>query len=543
MLLVEPSEAMAKRISRGRLTPMLRDSPALASRVVPARSRVSSSSLLFKSYPGGHLILAGSNSPTALASDPIRWVFFDEVDKYPPTAGDDADPVSLGMKRSTTFWDRRHVLASTPTIEGSSTIEKWYHQGDQRRFHVPCPSCGRMDYLTWNDEGHFTVAFKDRDPSTARLRCPACFYEAQDHERRAMVAAGEWRATAQFRGIISFHISELYASTSSLKRIVTNFLRAREMGREELREFFNQTLGLPWRDEAARVESHALLSRLERYAAPVPRGVLFLTCGVDVQDDRLEARVWGWGQGEETWLIDVRTFPGDPAKPEPWQMLDDLLDTEWQHERGHRPKIAATAVDSGGHRTDHVYAYVERNRHRRVYATIGRDGQRAIWTPAIQSRPGPGRRRCPLSVVGVDSAKALIVSRLLLQTPGPGYVHLPVHPAVTESEVDQLTSEELATVYDKRKRRKQVWRLRSHGVRNEGLDCFVLALWALRALRPDLEAAASELERPAPAPAPAKPVKVEAPRPFETTKPVGQPRPPAPTSARGWRVTRAVLPS
>jgi phage terminase large subunit GpA-like protein len=125
MLLVEPSEALAKRLSRRRLAFMIRSTPALAKVVAAPRARDASQTLLQKIFPGGSLILAGANSPTALASDPLRIVLFDERDKYPEHLGAEGDPVSLGMKRTETFWDRRHLHVSTPTIRGASGIDAW----------------------------------------------------------------------------------------------------------------------------------------------------------------------------------------------------------------------------------------------------------------------------------------------------------------------------------------------------------------------------------------------------------------------------------
>jgi phage terminase large subunit GpA-like protein len=548
MLLVEPSEALAKRLSRNRLAYMLAATPALRVRVAPARAKSASSSMLHKIFTNGYLVLAGANSPTALASDPMRLVFFDEVDKYPEHLGDEGDPVSLGMKRTTTYWNRRHLLVSTPTVKHTSAIEQWFLQSDQRRYFVPCPRCEASFVLRWEH-----VRWPDGDPASAHLVCPHCAGRIEDHERPAMIAAGAWRATAPFRGVIGFHIWEAYTSRSRLAKIVTNFLRARELGREQLREWTNQTLGETWEDPGDAIEPHTLLARRERYLAEVPAGVLYLTAGVDTQDDRLEVWVWGWGLGEEAWLIDVRTLPGDPAKPEVWAMLDELLERQWGHARGHRPMIAVVGIDSGGHRTDHVYAYAERQQHRRVYATIGRDGQRPIWTPGHQPRSGSGRRKVPLYVVGVDNAKAEILSRLRLPIPGPGFMHLPLdHPAVDETAVAQLTSERLVTRY-KRGRAFRVWELARPGQRNEGLDATVLALWALRALRPDLPAAAQRLAAtPSPSPSPVSPppaavtpptASPPASEPLEhiDTAPTPPPDPPrtATSSRRGWGVTRS----
>jgi phage terminase large subunit GpA-like protein len=528
MLLVEPTTDLAKRLSKNRLEYMFRATPSLAERVPERRSR--GGSLLHKEFPGGHLVIAGANSATPLSSDPMREVYFDEVDKYPPHLGEEGDPVSLGMKRTTTFWNRKHLLVSTPTLKGTSTIEKWFLQGDQRRFVMPCPRCGRHDWFTWNDAAHFHVVFTDRDPSTAHFRCPGperggCGGRIDDHERAGMIAEGAWTPQGPFRGVISFHIWEAYASTARLARIVANFLRARELGREELREWTNQTLGEPWEEPGEAVEAHVLLARREKYLAEVPAGVLFLTAGVDTQDDRLEAWIWGWGLGEEAWLIDVRTLPGDPAKVEVWTMLDELLERQWRHARGHRPVIAACAIDSAGHKTDHVYAYATKWAQRRVYATIGRDGQRPIWAPGHQPR---GKRECWLYVVGVDNGKAEIAARLRLPAAGPGFMHLPAgHDQVDETTVSQLTDERLVTHYDRRKRARRVWELARAGTRNEGLDCTVLALWALRALRPDMRGAADRMRQATealeasstPAPTPAEP----APAP-SAAKPSSPPR-------------------
>jgi phage terminase large subunit GpA-like protein len=187
------------------------------------------------------------------------------------------------------------------------------------------------------------------------------------------------------------------------------------------------------------------------------------------------------------------------------------------------PRARPYADDRGGH----VYAYVAKNQQRRVYATIGRDGQRPIWTPGHQPRDGKARRKVPLFVVGVDNAKAELQARLRLAAPGPGFVHIPLQlpgdVLLDESALDQLTSERLVTRYDKRRRTRRGWELARPGIRNEGLDCTVLALWALRALRPDMKAASERLAKAEAPPAPPLPPPAASPPPVFTLPP-----PPAP---------------
>jgi phage terminase large subunit GpA-like protein len=193
MLVVQPTVDMGEAWSKDRLAPMLRDSPALRGLVSEAKSRSSGNTLLHKVFAGGHLTIAGANSAASLASRPIRVVLFDEVDRYPPSAGTEGDPVTLGKKRSTTFWNRKSLLGSTPTISGKSRIEAAYEASDKRRYWVPCPHCGEFQTLKWA-----AVRWDGDDPATALMHCVGCGVGWTDAERYGAVRLGEWRAEAPF---------------------------------------------------------------------------------------------------------------------------------------------------------------------------------------------------------------------------------------------------------------------------------------------------------------------------------------------------------
>lgn len=150
MLVVQPTEKMAESWSMDRLSPMIRDTETLRELVKDPRSRESGNKILYKRFPGGHITIAGSNSPSSLASRPVRIVLCDEVDRYPPSAGSEGDPVNLAKKRATTFWNRKIILTSTPTIKDFSRIELAYSQSDQRRYYVPCNACGEYQTLKWS---------------------------------------------------------------------------------------------------------------------------------------------------------------------------------------------------------------------------------------------------------------------------------------------------------------------------------------------------------------------------------------------------------
>ena len=237
MLLVQPTLEMAEAWSKDRLAPMVRDTPALAERIADPRSRDSGNTLLHKKFAGGHLTVAGANSPAGLASRPIRIVLFDEVDRYPASAGTEGDPISLGKKRAATFWNRKVLAGSTPTIKGSSRIESGFESGDQRFYHVPCVHCGELQRLVWSQ-----VRWPDGQPELAVYACVACGAELTDADKPKMLRAGQWVASRESRGIASFHISELYSPWSTWADMAVAFVQAKKLP-ETLQTWINTSLG------------------------------------------------------------------------------------------------------------------------------------------------------------------------------------------------------------------------------------------------------------------------------------------------------------
>jgi phage terminase large subunit GpA-like protein len=498
ILVVEPTvDPMAKDFSRNRLRPIIEASPTLRERVGKRRAKDSSNTTLAITFRGGDVAIGGANSAASLAARSRRLLVLDEVDRYPLELPGEGSTIALAMKRTAAYRHRRRVLMlSSPTLHGG-TIDTWFQRGDQRRFHVPCPECGEMHPLQWAN-----VRWVNDDPTTARLHCPSCDHAMDDAERLAAVANGEWRAAQPERpdrSIVSFHLWEAYSPFSSLTEIVAAFLRAKAVwktgNRSELHTWQNTTLGEPVEpDEGEGVEPHVLLLRREAYdpTVHIPGGICAMTLGVDVQDERLEALVVGWGPGEESWLLDRITIPGDTSRPQPWKELDALLDVEFQHQLGPRLRILATCIDSAGHRTSEVYEYCHRQAARRVYATIGRAGNHPLVSSPAPRRWGRGERQVPLYTVGVDAAKAIAMSRLAMPEKGPGYMHIPATDWADEELALQLTSERLVTVYTRGIRKVEWKKIR---IRNEALDCYVLAYAALRLLNPKLDLWMEHIER------------------------------------------------
>lgn len=478
MLLLQPTIEMAHAWSKDRLAPMIRDCSALTDKIQLNNRRNSANTLLHKAFPGGHITMAGANSPASLASRPIRIVLCDEVDRYPPSAGAEGDPVNLARKRTTTFWNRKVLLTSTPTVKGASRIELEYEQSDQRRYFVPCPDCEHFQVLKWSGVNWQKTEEGENLPQTAGYCCENCGSLWTEGQRVAAIRRGEWRATAPFNGRAGFHLNELYSPWVPLQRAVKSFLEAKKHP-ELLKTWVNTCLGETWEDRDGETVDHTgLYGRREEYPADVPDGALLLTAGIDVQRDRIEMEVVGWGEGEESWNVDYRVIPGDTSRDEVWRDLDDALSEAYTHETGAEFLITSAVIDSSD-QTTRVYNFVKSSRHQRLFAGKGVAGPGRPVAQVSRRQKGRKRRDVDLYQIGVDDAKGIVFARLRALDVGPGYCHFPMNRDTEYFE--QLTAEKLVTKFSKGFPVKYYEKTRQ---RNEALDCRVYAYAALKILNP-----------------------------------------------------------
>ena len=416
ILIVQPTLEMAQAFSKDRLAPMLRDTPALKGKVKDARSRDSNNTTLQKVFPGGRISISGANSPASLASRAIRIVLCDESDRYPASASTEGDPISLARKRSATFHNRKCVLTSTPTVKGASRIETAFEASDQRRFFLPCPHCGIFDHLTWKQ-----VHWSEGRPEQAAIVCSSCGSVWTEAERLKALRLGEWRAAAPFKGIAGFHLNALYSPWTRLSEIAKEFIEAKKLP-DRLKVFVNTVLGESWEDAGEQVDDHGLFARREEFEQPIPREVVVITAGIDVQDDRIEVETIGWGRDEETWSLDYRTIYGDPTSPPIWQELDTHLLQTFEHPTGIELPVKAVCIDSG-HHTNAVYSFVKPREGRRIFAIKGVGGE----SKPLVGRPTKNNiGKVRLFPIGVNTAKELLFSRLRITEAGPGYCHFPM---------------------------------------------------------------------------------------------------------------------
>jgi len=480
ILLVQPTLEMAQAFSKDRLAPMLRDTPALKGSVKDPRSRDANNTTTHKVFTGGHISLVGSNSAAGLASRPIRVVLCDEVDRYPPSAGSEGSPILLARKRSATFHNRKMVMVSTPTNKGASMIESQYEESDKRQYFVPCEDCGTVQTLKWSN-----VKWDKDKPETAYYACDSCGSVWDDAKRNRSVRKGEWVATADFTGVAGFHINGLYSPWTMLADAVRDFLIAKKAP-DTLRVFVNTFLAETWEDQGETVGDIRFDDREEEFGANIPDDIVVITAGIDVQDDRLELELVGWGRDEESWSLDYKTLYGDPSTPHLWNDLDNILKASYTTESGRQLGIRAACVDSGGHYTQAVYNFVRPREGRRIFAIKGMAGEQR----PLVGRPSKNNiGKIKLFTVGTFPIKELIFSRLKIQSEGAGYCHFPA--GRSDEYYQQLAnSEKIVTKYQKGFPRREFVKTRT---RNEALDCRVYAYAALCILSLNINAVADRV--------------------------------------------------
>lgn len=471
MLLLQPTLEMAQAYSKDRIAPMIRDTPVLSDKISDARSRDGDNTLLHKKFPGGHITIVGANSPAGLASRPVRVVLADEVDRFPVSAGAEGDPLSLAHKRTKTFWNRKKVSVSTPTVKDLSRIEAEYEDSTKEQWCVSCPSCGKFQPYEWKN-----IRF---DP--VGMVCVNCNELHKEHEWKTR--PGKWIARRQSKKR-GFHLNALASPWESWENIIEEFKDAKKKGVELLKTWTNTTLGETWADKTGEHDIEALLNRREDYGAELPDDVLVLTAGVDVQDDRLEVEIVGWGIDERSWGISYQTFYGDPGQEEVWNTLDDFLLKEWKFGDGSSLGLSAACVDSGGHFTTEVYRFCKAREHRRIFAIKGVGGDKAYINKATRNN----RERAALFPIGVNAGKNLITSRLQLKSEyDAGYCHFPIdeNRNYDETYFVGLTSEKKKLRYI-RGQAVIEW-VKQGNVRNEPFDLRNYATAALKILNPQME--------------------------------------------------------
>jgi len=485
-LFVQPKEKDAEDFSKERLEPMLRDNPLLRGMIPEGKSPRNLTT--FKQFPNGALTIVGSIVPGNMARRSIQYLIGDEINKYPRSAGKEGSPLLLAEERAATFGSRAKIIYACSPTHPDGLISQEYELSDQRQPWACCPHCNHSQVLQWIQVRFDKKGTIEERAESARYYCEQCDRPWNDNQRWKAAEAAEWIGSRPFTGTAGFWISHLYSPHKTLAKIVSAWLRAAESGSiENIQVFKNTNLAEDFRESGDAPESQRLYERRERYKiGTVPARALFITAGVDVQKDRLEISIYGWGRGVESWLVDHIVLNGDPTqtasirlengsiqKPV-WDRLTDLLNSTWIHESGTHLSLMRLGIDSG-YATNEVYRWARQQGSARVLPLDphGRE------TAAIVGQPSPvdvtvGGRKIKRGIkvwpVAVSRYKSEFYGFLRLDMPidgelKPGYCH---YPDMDIPFFKQLVAEELVSKTNRAGFHAAEWQKTGP---NEALDC------------------------------------------------------------------------
>ena len=481
-LILQPNTApMAETFSKDRIAPMLRDSPVLTELVSERKGRGAADTMLHKAVPGGHWTIAGANSPSSLASRPIRFLLADELDRWAATK--EGDALLLGRKRLQTFRVRRRskeLIVSSPTYDDLGISVEYDACEQHWEWHLGCLHCEGTQRPQLK---HFQC--DDEDPRTLRYACEHCGGIHTLKDEAQVKLRGQWVCTKDDGELVVGYWFNQWASPfARWDDTLAEWLEAQgDPAKQQV--VTNTCMAEGWGGEGERVEPHILRNREEEYPAEVPDAAAVITIGADLQVDRIEAEVVAWAPNRESWSLDYVVIPGEPTDEQTWDELLDLYRTSYKHASGVILKPSAMCVDSGAW-TSTVYEFVKRTRDGHVFPIKGIAGwhRDAVDNDlrALRKRTAKRLRSCkPAELIGVDVLKRLVYTYLSAEPDAPGYCHFPI--GRTDDYYQQLTGERLTVVAHRGKRPERRWTPIVPNV--EALDCRVYALAALLLLGPD----------------------------------------------------------
>jgi phage terminase large subunit GpA-like protein len=511
IMLVFIRDTDAKEKSEKVIGPMITLSPALSAKVRPTGSRRSGNTKLLKKFSGGFLKIAAANSAANLRSDPIAVLLMDEVDGYKDDVDGEGSPLVLARRRLDAYketGDTIEFVGSTPAKpKGLSIIDAEYETSSQAEWYMPCPFCKHAQPFRWRDpqpgpDGKPVYRFRwQKDAAGMPIRttvayyCVACERPISERYKQQMLDAG--RFVHKYPERVETPGVYLWAAYSPFGDVWYDLAKEWTEAQnrpEKMRAFINLRLGQTWDEGAESISEEGLGKRREVYAAAVPSNVAVLVATVDVQQNRLEAQITGFGPGEEQYLIDHKILWGAPGllpgqkenedQVNVWDDLDDYLLKTWKHEAGAEMRPAITLVDSGAY-AGSVYQFVvpRQNSRRRVYASRGED---TLSRPVLAEESSSKKHKVRIFILATIAIKDRIMARLKIPRPGPGYLHYP--DWTTDEYFAQLTAESKLPVRNRRTGVTRYFWVKNQD-RNEALDLTVYAHAALWVLQNKIEPA------------------------------------------------------
>ena len=351
IMIVYPTQDIAESISKNRIQPMIEKS-ILKDYMTDTAADFTKLEMKFKTTT---VYFAWSNSPAMLASKPVCYLLFDEVDKYPSFSGREADPISLAKKRTTTFRGLRKILyVSTPTLNTGNIWKQLQSCNVIYRYYVPCPKCGHYQKLEFENikwDSNDIEIIRD----TAYYECEKCGYHIEELKKNDIIAKGKWvedEINSKKRRKIGFHLSALYSPFVSFGEIAAEFLEAKD-DPAKLMDFVNSRLAQPWAETIERKNEDDILKlRVNYEPGIIPKDTVALTMGIDTQKDGFYYVVHAWANDYTT----LMTRYGYVATKD--ELAAIIFQSRYKVDGlDLQIPIIRAFMDSGGNRTAEVYEF------------------------------------------------------------------------------------------------------------------------------------------------------------------------------------------
>lgn len=432
VMMVYPTDAIAKFASDKRVQPMIKSVKSISDNFDE------NSKLLELDFNNGnYMVLVGANSPSSLSSRSIKYLFFDEIDKYPAFSGKEADPIKLAKERTKTFVDKKIVMVSTPTVESGNIWQALMNANERRQYYVPCPHCGvsqtlKFKQIKWPDE-HNDNADMIRD--TAYYECEHCGGHIHDKHKMEMLRHGKWEAVNASQSkvrSISYHLSSIYSPWVTFGDVAYEFKNSKGTP-ASLMNFINSWLAEPWRSAKTKSTQTLHFTESTYDRGVVPDKATLLIASVDVQLDHFWWEVRAYAPGVKSYLIDY-------GQASTWDDLEEIIvNREYPTEYGEPRQVMKAGIDSG-FRTDEVYQFCARFPEICI-PLKGSSNHKTLTAPYSMSSVEKGViGGLKLYVLNTDYWKDFIFARMVRPTDEVGTIHL--FKDCPQEYTDHLRSEE-----------------------------------------------------------------------------------------------------
>lgn len=457
MMIVYPTEKLAEFTSERRLKPMFKLTESIKTRFFERESK-----RLELSFESMYIALVGANSPSDLSSRPVRYIFFDEIDKFPAWSGAEASPIKLAEERTKTFYNRKIVKVSTPTLKTGYIWQAWEKADMQYNYYLPCPHCGESQVLEFSQIKWPEDMDISQVKNNAWYECKFCHNAIYDRQKIQMLRDGTWKGNKKVTGKVrkvAFHMSSLYSPWLSFGDVASEFLESKDVP-SLLMNFINSWLAEPWVDKSSKLKSDIVMEKQLPYdRGRMPEDAQLITCGIDCQLDHFWYSVRAWGPHLTSWLIDY-------GRIETWADVETVINRSYADSNGEVRNVNLACIDSG-YNTDEVYSFCAQHIDVAVPTKGSSTQLKSRYNVTILDRGKAFGLR--LYTFDPNQLKNFIASRMNINAGDYGSWN--VYRDIDREYCDQICAEQLVEKKDKKGKITSVWEKISSHAQNHLLDC------------------------------------------------------------------------